>query len=89
MHKRYLLILLLLMLILIAAAPFTPPTPVIDWWTIGPSLKTVSQGDIVLTGMVGQGVAGQVSQDSSELCSGFLCTLTEFIRSVFLPLIFK
>jgi hypothetical protein len=92
MRKYLLPITTILMILLLAASPFVEPEPVIDWWTIGPSLNTISQGDILLTGMVGQGVTGAVSLADSELCAGFLCMAAEFIESLkdlFLPLILK
>ena len=92
MRKYFLLITTFVVIPLLAASPFAGSEPVIDWWAIGPSLNTVSQGDIELTGMVGQGIIGDVSQAESELCSGFLCMAAEFIESLkdlFLPLILR
>jgi len=92
MRKHLLLITTIVLILFLAASPSIEPEPVIDWWAIGPSLKTVSEGDILLTGMVGQGITGDVSQGESELCSGFLCMAVEFIESfkdIFLPLILR
>ncbi|MGC9424255.1 hypothetical protein [Vibrio sp.] len=92
MRKYLLLITTFLVILLLAASPFALPTPVLNWWAIGPSLKTASQGDVVLTGMVGQGITSAVSLADSELCAGFLCMAAEFIESLkdlFLPLILK
>jgi hypothetical protein len=60
---------------------------VIDWSAIGPSSANLHQDGIELHGVIGQGIAGQVSQPEVNLCSGYLCIFTQWLHRLFLPLI--
>jgi len=93
MKKKLLLILallgvLLLSLLLLALSPLAPDI-VIDWWVIGPGSARLSNAGMLLHGMLGQGVAGSVSQPRADLCSGYLCLPTAGLISTHLPLILK
>jgi len=88
MRKPTLLILIVLLaLLLLAASPLA--TPAIDWWSIGPGSAKLTQGSIELHGMVGQGIADQVSLASTGLCSGYLCLGAVTGNWIYLPTIQK
>ena len=88
MKKKSLLILALLGVLLLAAIPLAPDI-VIDWWAIGPGSARLSNGGTELHGMLGQGVAGQVSLGGTELCAGYLCLPAGLPIYIRLPLILK
>ena len=88
MKKKSLLILALLGVLLLAAIPLAPDI-VIDWWAIGPGSARLSNGGTELHGMLGQGVAGQVSLGGTELCAGHLCLPAGLPSYLCLPLIWK
>lgn len=83
-----LMLLAVLALLLLAAMMFAPNT-VIDWWSIGPGSAVLTEGSVELQGMVGQGVAGEVSLADTRLCSGFLCLGSFFDFWLYLPAIRK
>ena len=86
MNKTHLLLLICLAFFLVAAM-LVPTTPAIEWRHIGGGGSSVSQGDRVLDGVVGQGVIGLSNQADKDLCSGYLCTPAT--RSVFLPVVMR
>ena len=88
MQRRRLLFLMLLILLLasLAASPRLIIFEV-DWWAIGPSSTRIEQDGIELYSVIGQGVAGEVSQTETDLCSGYLCLFSQWIGKVFLPLV--
>jgi len=79
---RYLLALLALLL---TTAMLLAASPAIDWWAFGGGGGRLTQGDLVLEAVAGQGVVEHSSQSRLELCSGFLCQQAGF--SVYLPLV--
>lgn len=88
MKKTILLILALLGLLLLAASPLAPDI-MIDWWAIGPGSIRLSNASSELHGMLGQGIAGQVSQAGTDLCAGYLCISSGGLIATHLPLIMK
>jgi hypothetical protein len=67
--------LLALALVIVVAQPpvLANGAPTITWWAFAGGGSTTIQGSSSLTGVVGQGTAGQVANGSSSLCSGLLC----------------
>jgi hypothetical protein len=67
---------LLITLVALAAQPMrvvaAPPDPTLDWYFIGGSGSSTSNGTLTLDGTLGQSVSGIAS---SNLCSGFACGL--------------
>ena len=88
MSKKMLLILTLLGLLLLAASPLLVDTT-IDWWAIGPGSSRLSNAGSELHGMLGQGIAAQVSQAGTDLCAGYLCLPVELTIRIQLPLVLK
>jgi hypothetical protein len=88
MKKKSLLILALVGVLLLAASPVLVDTT-IDWWAIGPGSSRLSNAGSELHGMLGQGVAGQVSQAGTDLCAGYLCLPSGSSIRIQLPLILK
>ena len=89
MRKQYRLILLtLILLLLIAAVPFAPDIS-IDWWAIGPGSQNSTVDSVTLDSMIGQPVAGATSLGTTQLNSGFLQALWEFLSNLFLPMIVR
>ncbi len=89
MRKQYRLILLtLILLLLIAAVPFAPDIS-IDWWAIGPGSQISTVDSVTLDSMIGQPVAGATSLGTTQLNSGFLQALWEFLSNLFLPMIVR
>jgi hypothetical protein len=73
--------------LLAVAAPTLVPS--IDWWAIGAGGGRVTAGSAVLSGTVGQAVAGPNSAGSSALCAGFWCRPDPDAYSIYLPLILR
>jgi hypothetical protein len=88
MKKKSLLILALLGVLLLAASPLLVDTT-IDWWAIGPGSSRLSNAGSELHGMLGQGMAAQVSQAGTDLCAGYLCLPSGSSIRIQLPLILK
>lgn len=86
--KSLLLITLILILFFLAATPFAPAV-VIDWYAVGPSSAHLSENNVQLHSVVGQGAAGQVSYADFEICSGYLCIISRILQRIFLPLILR
>jgi hypothetical protein len=88
--KKKILLLIPLILILLSIASITyAPAVVIDWYVVGPSSAQLSQNNVQLHSVVGQGTAGQVNHEDVEICSGYLCILTRILQRIFLPLILR
>lgn len=86
MKKILLILTAVLVLLLLAAAPFAPAVSEIDWWAVGPSSSMLSTGTTTLHSVIGQGIAGEAN---AELCSGYLCLFSEYLRLIYMPLIQK
>jgi hypothetical protein len=89
-RKKIIIICLSAAIFLLAASPILITTRVVDWWAIGPSADVLEAGNIQLHSVIGQGVAGRISLEKTEVCSGFLCLwekVFEFFN--FLPLLFR
>lgn len=86
--KSLLLITLILILFFLAATPFAPAV-VIDWYAVGPSSAHLSENNVQLHSVVGQGTADEVNDAGVEICSGYLCIITRILQRIFLPLILK
>lgn len=84
----FLLIPLLVLLLLLAATPFAPAV-VIDWYAVGPGGVILTENNVDLYSVVGQGIAGQISYADSEICSGYLCMFTRLLHWIYLPLIVR
>jgi hypothetical protein len=87
MQRRLLFFIILVLLLTSLAATPRLIDFSIDWWAIGPSSAILQQGEVELQGVIGQGIAGEVSQPEVELCSGYLCIFSQWIGKIFLPLI--
>ena len=89
MRKSYKFVLLILVLVVLeAAVPFAPDIS-IDWWAIGPGSQTSTVDSVTLESMIGQPVAGATSLGTTQLNSGFLQALWEFLGNLFLPMIVR
>jgi hypothetical protein len=87
--KKIVWVFLVACFFVIAASPILIRSQKIDWWAIGPSSKLLKTGNTELTSVIGQSFSGVVTQDGSELCTGYLCLWQEFLRLIFMPLIRK
>jgi len=90
MRKKVVIVCLIAAFFLLAASPFLIGTREIDWWAIGASGEVLKTGNMELYSVVGQGFAGELNMDDTEVCSGFLCLwnqLAQFFN--YLPLLFK
>jgi hypothetical protein len=56
----------------VSTAALTAGEPDLSWWLIGGG-SPVSAGAVRLSGGIGQGVAGLVESEESNVCSGFWC----------------
>ena len=87
MQRRLLFLIMLVLLLTSLAATPRLTDYAIDWWAIGSSSAILEQGEVELQSVIGQGIAGEISQSAVELCSGYLCLFSQWIAKVFLPLI--
>lgn len=79
---------LLVFTVLFAAAPIQSLIE-IDWWSVGPGSQTLSNGNIALTGMVGQAVSFEVGEGDYDMYSGYLYLPFELLMLLYLPVILK
>lgn len=84
----FLVITLVVLLTLLAANSYTNSAE-INWYAFGPGSNKLSSDLVELHGMLGQGIAGEVSQAESELCSGYMCIFKALAGWIYLPLIMK
>jgi len=88
MGKKYIIgISLVLLALSLIAVTLLPTDESVDWWHIGGGGSYVSQGDLGLDSVVGQGIVGVTNQSGKEVCSGFLCLL-DGLR-LYLPLLLR
>lgn len=92
MRKLLLIFLVSVLMLLLLSASILSSSPIIDWYAVGSSSDVLTSGSVELHSIVGQGIASEVAQVETELCSGYLCILIEFATgfyALFLPLIRK
>ncbi len=89
MKKNILLLIpLVVFLLFLAAAPLAPAV-LIDWYAVGPGGAILTENNVDLYSVVGQGIAGQINYAVSDVCSGYVCMFTRLFHWLFLPLIVR
>jgi hypothetical protein len=91
MRKRWIIVLVaaLLLLLVVSVAGADVSQTALGAWVIGSGGGRAESGGLVLSGTIGQAVAGQSASGSLQLCAGFWCAASDGEHMVFLPAVLR